>query len=341
LLIDRRGARGVIAGSALLFALGVFLLPTFPNSLLFFGLVTFLIGLVAIGTAPVGYLSVLPRVFSQRLGLALGLSMTGLGVGAMLFPIAAQIWIAAYGWGTAYRLMAGVILLLGVLAVPILSWGAGPAASVAGARKQDRLGSPAGDTLQAALCSWRFWMIGAVFFVTGAYVLGAVIHMSALLTDRGIPPHVAAGIVSLIGVGLVVGRVGTGAMLDRFPVRAVTGTAFLLGSAGLCTVVPEVHASLPVIAAGAVLLGVCVGAEGDLMPFIVRRQFGLKSLGALYGVIFSTYALGAMAGPVVYALAFDATRSYSVVLESGIAACACCALMTTLVGPTRFGVEIP
>jgi MFS family permease len=60
----------------------------------------------------------------------------------------------------------------------------------------------------------------------------------------------------------------------------------------------------------AVLLGLAIGAESDLMPFLVTRYFGISSMGELFGYVFGSYTLGNATGRYVFAVMFDSTGSY-------------------------------
>ena len=71
--------------------------------------------------------------------------------------------------------------------------------------------------------SWRetwhsstFWLLISSFFLAGASVHACVLHMPALLMDRGVSAHGAAMASSIVGIALLIGRVGTGYLLDRF-----------------------------------------------------------------------------------------------------------------------------
>lgn len=67
-------------------------------------------------------------------------------------------------------------------------------------------------------------------------------------------------------------------------------------------------------AVSVLLIGLAAGAEQDLMAFLVARYFGLKSYGVVYGVMYSSFALGAGAGPWVLGRVFESTGSYNVAL---------------------------
>jgi MFS family permease len=70
----------------------------------------------------------------------------------------------------------------------------------------------------------------------------------------------------------------------------------------------------------AALIGLGLGGEADVTPYLLARYFGLRSLSTLYGLMWTAYAIGGAIGPVLMGRAFDATRSYThlLTLLSGV-----------------------
>jgi MFS family permease len=62
------------------------------------------------------------------------------------------------------------------------------------------------------------------------------------------------------------------------------------------------------------LIGIAAGVEYDLLAFLVARYFGMKHYGAIYGALYSFFALGAGIGPVFFGATFDRTASYTSIL---------------------------
>ena len=130
-----------------------------------------------------------------------------------------------------------------------------------------------------------------------------------MLTDRGLTPGRAALTASLFGLATLAGRVVTGALIDRIfaPwVMAVFFAGAILGLLLFWAGAVGIGAS-----AGALLLGLGVGAETDVMPYLVSRYFGLRALGAIFGCAFSAHVLGVAAGGYLLGVGFDAGGSYA------------------------------
>ena len=188
--------------------------------------------------------------------------------------------------------------------------------------------SHSGMTWQQGLRSPAFWIIVAVLFVSSISMNGAITHLSALLTDRGITPGDAALCASVLGGSSLLGRIGVGWLLDRlFGARvalvvnlAIAAGIFLLARAN----------SFPVGCAAAALIGIGAGGEAAITPYLLTRYFGLRAFSTLYGLTWTFYAAAGAIGPVILGRAFDLTGSYSSLLVTLAVALAFAAAMNLL-----------
>jgi MFS transporter, OFA family, oxalate/formate antiporter len=76
----------------------------------------------------------------------------------------------------------------------------------------------------------------------------------------------------------------------------------------------------------------CIG----LLPFMIRRYFGLRAFGSLFGIQYAAYALGGVLGPIAYGYTFDHLATYSAIMLACAAACGASALAILWMGPYRF-----
>lgn len=314
LLMDRYGVRRVALLSALLMASCVASLALQTGSVAAWAALALAIGLLGTGTSPLSYLAIMPQWFDRRLGLSLGLAMSGLGLGMVGMPLLAQKLIGAYGWRMAYVGLAVIALGAALLAYVLLrerrAAPAGTARSNAGGAAW---AAADGLTLKEGLRSPRLWLIFGAFLVASIATLSMGPHLPALFIDRGYTPEQAARSVSLMGIGLFIGRILTGVLLDRVHAPLV-GAAFLF--AGACGLLMLSGASdYNALLLGGAMIGMAIGAEGDLISYLVRSYFGMRAFGALYGICFSAYALGGVIGPVAMGRYFDLNGHYRMVLE--------------------------
>jgi nitrate/nitrite transporter NarK len=85
----------------------------------------------------------------------------------------------------------------------------------------------------------------------------------------------------------------------------------------------------------AVLVGLGVGAETDLMPYVVSRYFGLHAFGEIYGYVVVGWGLGGVIGPLLMGMGFDSTGSYGPVLGVFAVATLIAAGLVARLGPYR------
>jgi cyanate permease len=169
-----------------------------------------------------------------------------------------------------------------------------------------------GASVAQGLRSRAFWIIVIVLFASSLSQNGAIAHLAALLTDRGISAASAAVAVSVLGGATLAGRLITGWLLDRyFAPRVSFG---LLALAALGTYLLAAAHSIYTGCLGAALIGFGMGGEADVTPYLLSRYFGLRSFSTLYGFSWTAYALAGAAGPVLMGRAFDATGSYEALL---------------------------
>lgn len=122
--------------------------------------------------------------------------------------------------------------------------------------------------------------------------------------------------MSVFGVASIAGRLGNGYLLDRYLASRVAAVSFAGAAIGLAILAGGATGSLAYVASA--LLGLAIGAEADVMPYLVSRYFGMRSMAALFGVIFGAYTLGNGVGRYLYAAGFDATGSYRLPLVCAI-----------------------
>jgi predicted MFS family arabinose efflux permease len=218
-------------------------------------------------------------------------------------PPLAQAFIGADGWRYAY-LVLGMIVFLVPLPLVALFLRDAPTAKHASHERS--------HSSTEALRTRVFWQMVVQFFLVSACVNGAMAHLSAMLTDRGTAPQAAAFAISVFGAAAFAGRIMTGYLLDRFFAPFVMVTLFSGAAMALLLLAGGATGMLASLAAA--LMGLGVGAEADVMPYLVSRYFGLRALGELFGYIFSAYTLGVAAGPVLMGAGFDSTGSYKLPL---------------------------
>lgn len=298
MLADRVGVRRVSLAATPLFALGLLLLGAFQGSLFHFQLAFGLMGLLGAGATPVNYTRAVNAAFQRARGTALGLSLAGIGVAAMVLPVMLSSINGAYGWRAGY-------LTLAVLA--LLPW---PFVLLAFPRHRAAAGARSGAAA-TALGRGIYWAMAVAFSAVAVAVSALIVHMVPLLRDAGMDAMGAARIASLIGVGVLVGRLAAGYLVDRFFAPQVAAL-FFAGAAAGCLLLAVGGVGLAPVAALAI--GLSLGAEVDFMSFLTARYFGLARYATNYGILYALFVLGGAVGPFLAGMSFDRSGNYAAVI---------------------------
>jgi hypothetical protein len=129
-------------------------------------------------------------------------------------PSLAQRLIAVLGWGTAYAIIGAAVLLVAMPVVRVFlkvrpeRVGLSPDGAL---RVQTAVYDAPADQGLSWRDTWRsatFWLMLGAFSLVGASVHACIIHMAALLADRGATAQVAALASSLAGAGILISRLG-------------------------------------------------------------------------------------------------------------------------------------
>jgi cyanate permease len=340
-LIGRYGARKVIlCGTSLFGAMLLFnrVLSTTLLHLYFFYAV---LGFTVHGMGPIPYGHVVSHWFDRRRGLALGLMMIGIGSGAMIIPAFAHQLIARYGWHAAYTILGSMVLLI---SIPVV-------AAILKEKPQDLGLSPDGAQLGAVLPqanlaglsrseAWRsqtFWILVCAFSLVSVSVQGCLVHVTAMLTDRGITAQTAAFGASVMGAAVLIGRIGTGYLLDHFFAARLAVLLFVGAAVGIGLFLMSAAPAGAFVAA--FLVGLGLGAEVDMIAYLVSRYFGLRSFAEIYSVVFGAFALAGAFGPLIMGAGFDRTGSYSAPLVGFLLATVVATALMTRLGPYRYGAS--
>jgi MFS family permease len=155
-------------------------------------------------------------------------------------------------------------------------------------------------------------LLGCVFFLAAIAILGTVVHFVPMLTDWGLSPAKAGATASLIGVAAIGGRLIIGALLDRWPAHRVTVAVFGTTAIGMALLG---SGAVGLTTFGAAVIGLAVGAEVDLIAFLVGRFFPRRMYGQIYGAIYATFLAGGAIGPALSGFLHDLSGSYRLSLR--------------------------
>ncbi|WP_175557430.1 MFS transporter [Raineyella antarctica] len=343
-LLDGLGIRKVGIPSVLLTALSMIGLAYCPpNQGLWYGLMAFL-GVVSVGQGGLTYLKVASEWIDRNRGLAVGLVGTGIAVGQAVAPAFTELLMTTFGgWRPVF---IGLAVLLVVLALPPLLFVVRePDAAerfelglVATPSSRELPGLETGEAIRTR----QFWILLLTTLVLGCAAPGALVHMVPLMTDQGISPAQAVAALSAAGLSAMVGRLIGGFLVDRFYAPLVAAVVFVLPALGFWFLSGHTHVpGLPLV--GAILVGMAMGGESDLVSYMTSRYLGMKRFGLIFGIYYALLALGYAIGPFVFAQSYSATGNYDMAFWIFGIGLVVCALGGLTMGRYRYpaGIAIP
>jgi predicted MFS family arabinose efflux permease len=298
------------------------------------------LGIASFGVAPVSYCHLISYWFDRYRGLALGIMMSGLGAGALVAPSSAHYLIEQFGWRVTFDFSGAAILSIGM---PVLIlflkekpelMGLVPDGDTRAFPRSKAFDVDSGLSFRQALHTSTLWLLLCVCALVAGSTSACFVHIASILTDKGFSGQTGAFATSAVGGGLLVGRVGSGYLLDRFFAPRVATLLFVCAAIGMGVL--RVGNSLDLAFAAAFCIGLGLGAEVELMAYLASRYFGLRSFGAVYGLIFASFGLAAGFGAFLMGTGFDATGSYALPLALFCIATLTGAALMLCLGPYRY-----
>lgn len=315
-LIDRHGARRSMLVIASLFGAVLVLMASVSGVA---GLTAGFVGIRMLGQGALGLTATLAAVtwFDARRGVALSIVAAVGAAGISLAPLIVERLIALQGWRTVW-LIEGLVVWAVVLPLAVVVMRDNPeqlGQRPDGPGKSRTTPVPRwGSTLREAARSPFFWVLTAGVGASGMLSTAVAFHQISILGERGLSrTEAAANFLPQTAAGIVATLL-TGALVDRFHPRWLMGSAMLALAVGLMWGV--------VVTSGlsAVGFGLAIGSAGSSLRAFeaaaIPRFFGTLHAGSLRGFV-AAVAVGSTAfGPLLFAVAYDAAGTYTVVLLS-------------------------
>ncbi len=308
-LVDKYSPRPILMASAILAGVGISLCGRVDDinqlrACLFFA------GLGGGATWSVPTATV-QRWFNHRkkAGLALGIVISGIGLGAMVFTPLINYLIIIYGWRNTYSIVGA--LYFAIIIASALVMKKSPVDS-----GQEREGSPdvpaslgdEGLTTKKALFTHAFASIMIINCIVVVACQTVTVHMIPHATDKGISPTIAAAALGLAGGFSFLGRILSGIISDRMNWQMTLAFA-CLGMALFLSCLLFLYETW-ILYCFVIFYGVFQGMRSPAHVGVLGEFFGMRSLGELIGI---TAAIAMMLGafaPYVAGFIFDATGSY-------------------------------
>ena len=306
---DRWGSGRTIVLGGLCYVAGVALMSATTSPLSFHLSAGLLVGLGLSGTGFGVVMAAMGKaVGPERRSLALGFAAAAGSLGQFALVPVGQALLSAYGWHTAFLLLAAISALMLVLVWPLRT-------------RAEARPAAAGQSLGAALAEARrhrgYCLLTCGYFVCGFHVAFISVHLPAYVVDRGLAPEVGAWALSLMGLLNVVASLSAGYIGGRwskknslciiYSSRAVVFSLFLL---------------VPTSVSSVLLFSIAMGflwlSTVPLTTALVAQIFGPRYMATLVGFVFLSHQIGSFSGVWLGGYLYDATGSYDPVWWLGV-----------------------
>lgn len=331
-IVTRFGVRRTVLISMTLMGFG-FMLESQITSQIWTLYASFaLVAIVGAGTTIVSFSRAVTGVFDHGRGLALGIIASASVVSGFAVPILVHNIMGEYGWRTTIFAFGALTLAM----VPIVALGLRPRKQVREQIVED-VSAPTnleGKTLGQAVRGWRFWVIGCSFLLMTFATTGAFGQIFPILREKGLLSQEAILIQSSMAFGLGTGRILAGFLVDR----VFASTVYLL----ICVFAAVGLAALAWGPVGAVwiaciALSFALGAEFDILAYMVSRYFGLKEYARIFGWLYGVAFLGSVLSPVALSSIRDAGGRYEPALAVAAVISLLAGLLVVKLGPYYAG----
>jgi MFS family permease len=302
--VDRFGPKPVLIFGGFSMGFGLYL-TSLVNSL-WVGYITYGLGVgmgVACGYVPM--LAVVGAWFERRRAAALGVAVTGVGLGTLVVAPLAAALINHYGWRQTYVIFAissvvGLFLCACLTPRPLTSAG-----------QQSRL------RLRELVKLPAFgYMYFSGFFITLALFVPFVFLVS-YAGAQGIDAVAAASLVGIIGGASIAGRLGFGALGDKISRMRLFQSTYMIIAFSYLIWLFSSH-SFTLMTVYAVLLGGGYGGFIVLSPVVAAEIFGLVGLGTILGATYTAAGIGGLLGPTFAGYLIDKTGSYNAAITAAM-----------------------
>jgi len=279
------------------------------------------------------------RWFEKKRGFVLGITTSGGGLGAIVMAPFATYLVSNFGWRTAFIVM-GLVAWLVIASMSLilkkdpsdlglLPDGEKSEAAQPGPQNRETKDKLAGPSLLEASRTGSFWFLGLVWVFLSLDVHLVFVHVVPYAVDMGNSLMDAAIILTLIGATTIPGRLVVGRASDTIGRKAPAIACALLQVGALLWLMWARELSM--LYAFAIAFGFLWGGFGVLTTALIGDVFGVRSIGAIMGIMSAGWALGAASGPAIGGYVFDVSGTYFMAFAAGAGAILFAALLVALV----------
>lgn len=303
-LSDRFGGKSVVFVSALIFALGLWMMTLGTNFGLFVG-GGLCIGLAVAGTSHGVLVGMLSRIATPNIrAMAVSILAAAGSLGTFAIAPASQGMLTQIEWDSTLLLLAILAVSMAILSIFLNTKSTG--------REGPTTEKPnAVRAVKEALQHRGYVVMTIAFFACGFQLIFIATHLPKFIEICGLSPSVSANALALIGIFNAVGTLVVGRLGERFGNSLILALIYVFR-----TVAIVCYAFLPVSVESTMIFGAAMGFLWlSVIPpvsALLNKMFGATNFGALFGTMFLSHQVGAFLGAYLGGLTFEITGSYEI-----------------------------
>ncbi len=343
IIIDRLGPRRLMISGMFLMGLGFILLSRVSDLLMFYLVYALFIAIGSSFGPAATALTAVGNWFIRRRSTAMGIAFAGFGLGGSMVWLV-SLAISNYGWRDV---MVGAGILLWGLGIPLSAmmrhrpeqYGLLPDGEVphpitlpsegeeAEAPPSTQVAGDASANPRQVLAMSAFWLLAINFSIRQMVTSSVTLHTIPFLSDLGFSSEAAAGVLSAIAVGSILGRIVFGWLGDHYDKRLVMAGSLVLLVVAMA--VMSQASSFESVLVYVPLYAMAYGGAVPLVPATLAEYFGRKYFATVSGFSSTVQMVGNICGPLFAGFVFDVTGSYRMAFVS-FSVAALVALLTLL-----------
>ena len=299
---------GMCVGAAALMLLSTIAgLPQYYAFCILFG-----IGTAAVSLVPTSML--IAPWFSTKRGLAVGVINAGVGVAGFIAPNLTRKLIQDFSMSYAFVALAA-LMAIPFIATLLLVRGSNVTPATPRATPRHSF-SKAGEVIKTPM----FWIFGFSLFFAAHTLTGIQQHLALYMTGHGVTPTNAAFALSMLLGASAIGKIGGGAIADKYSSRVAIQLSILCLMAGIAGLLAVEPSSVGVYWSAA-MFGLGYGGVFNAPPLIAFEHFGIEKVGTILGLFMMFFGVGTSSGGLVAGMIFDRTHNYATAFTVDLVSC--------------------
>ena len=306
---DKKGPRIVATLGGVVLGIGYIMGGMSGGSFMIIALGVGIIGGAGIGLGYVCPIAACVKWFPDKRGLVTGLAVAGFGAGAWIFSALSDMFIKSSGVLSAFIYLGIIFAAFVVIGAQLLrnpppGWS--PKGWKAAAKKVSKKTDFSGKEMLRTRQFWMLWVMFVCGALAGLMVIGI---LKPFGVTAGLSAAVAGSAVGVLALFNGAGRITWGVLSDKIGRNRAMSMMFVLQGVMMLFLM-QMGGSELTLAAAAAWVGFNFGGNFALFPSATADYFGTKNLGMNYGLVFTSYGVAGIVGPLLGGMVFDMTGSY-------------------------------